>query len=345
MDLINFRNFIRVTEGYGLASLPAALVAVLTLTGACGKALNTSSLNDDSGYTSRNASAAEGQEISVGAFNMLRLGHGEKNFQRLAKVIDKAGYDVFAGLEVMTAEGANQLLEALRAETNIDWRLMLSASANGEGTYKEYNAFYYRAEAVEADIPTRAFCKTSEGVERTESACYARDNGGEYITFERDPFVGHFKVHGVPVTLISVHLIYGDSVERRQDEALSLREVMDDVRSKTPGSHVMAVGDFNLTVVHDDDAPEPEHSRYLEQSIPEEVFASGPKVDGLFDGPTTLGESSYDHILYYEELREALVPRSAKVVEDINVDDADQRALFKAEVSDHYAIRARFRIH
>lgn len=302
-----------------------------------------STLADDTGYTRRRTSAAEGQDIAIGAFNLLRLGHGEKNFARLAAVINKAKYDIFAATEIMTPEGAQDLLQALNEETGQNWQMTLSDQASGEGAYKEYFGFYYRADVVDESLPERAFCRSTQGVQRVKSSCFAKDNGDDAPHFERDPFVGHFKVHGVPVAMVGVHLIYGDSIARRQDETLALRDVMDKVREKTPGAHVFVLGDFNLTVVTDDDAPEPAFPRYNSEAMPEEVFTRGPEVDGIFDGPTTVGGSSYDHILYYEDLEGSLAPRSAKVVHDINTRDEAERAAFKAEVSDHYAITARFR--
>ena len=321
----------------------AAFLSLVILLGACGSHQETSELDAAStGYT-RKASGTAGQDIAVGSFNVLRLGQGpDKNIKRLAAVIDKAKYDVFAAVEIMTPEAADELLQALRLKTGRDWRLALSPTANGEGSYKEYNGFYYRAEAVKPSMPDTAFCNTTRGVEKTGNTCYARDTDGK---FERDPFVGHFTVHGVAVSLISVHLIYGDSVPRRQDEAMVLREVMDDVQKKTPNSNISVVGDFNLTVHNDDDAPAPLFSRYALQSMPDAVFSRGPLVNGLFDGRTTVGASSYDHILVYENMAGRLVSGSDKVVSDINMDNAAQRELFKAEVSDHYAVAARFKFH
>ena len=338
---MNWTNLLR------RGAITAVVLATASITGACAKNQNSAELKDNSnGYTERRGSAREGQDIAVGAFNLLRLGQGEKNMQRMASVIDKAKYDIFAATEIMKPEGAEELLEALRTETGHDWRMTLSAVPNGEGSYKEYNGFYYRAEAVKAELPSSAFCKTREGVDRIESSCFARDNGGEYIDFERDPFVGHFKIHGVSVSLISVHLIYGDSIERRQGEAETLREVMDDVHQKTPGSIVLTLGDFNLTVANYSEIPSNPSARDIREAIPEPVFTKGSNVSGLIDGPTTLGFSSYDHILLYSDLKSSLIPQSAKIVHDLrDISDADARALFKAEVSDHYAITARFKIH
>ena len=331
-------------ESPRFATLFSALIGVALLGGACGQRPETafSDLDQTSpGYT-RKASASNGQDIALGAFNVLRLGQGEKNIKRLAAVIDKAKYDVFAAVEIMKPEAADELLQALRTKTGRDWRLALSPSASGEGAYKEYNGFFYRAEAVKAEMPSAAYCRSNLGTENTGSTCFARDDDGK---FERDPFVGHFKVHGVSVALISVHLIYGETVKGRKDEAMVLRDVMDDVQKKTPGANVFLMGDFNLTVSSDDDAPEPLFTRYTLESMPKEVFSKGPLVNGLFDGITTLGSSSYDHILVYENMNGKLVPGTDKVVSDINEDNAAQRALFKAEVSDHYAVAARFKFH
>ena len=107
------------------------LLTTAALTAACQNSTNLSDLADESanGYTQRSDSDADGQDISIGSFNMLPLGSGSKNIGRLAAVIDKARYDIFAAQEIMNPDGAQELLQALRGATGHDWRMVLSASA------------------------------------------------------------------------------------------------------------------------------------------------------------------------------------------------------------------------
>ena len=287
--------------------------------------------------------------LSVGTFNFLRLGWADKDLNRVADLVAKAEFDVFGATEILEASAATEFLDVLRARTGEDWRLRVSRYANGESTYKEYFGFFYRGDRVAESRPEASFCASSDGVGRTGSACYARDPGGSSgPAFERDPFVGHFTAGGHEFTMINVHLVYGgttsEEILRRQNEMRALRRVMDSVRRQTPESKVLLVGDFNLTVVTDDDAPEPEESRWSREAMPPEVFSSSPRINGIVDEGTTIGNSSYDHILYYENSDWMLEPNSTKVVVDFNRRSDAERARFRAEVSDHYPIRATFNL-
>ena len=288
-------------------------------------------------------------EVTLGGFNLLRLGHGLKDFNRVADLIDRADFDIFGATEVMKLEAAEELLQILRARSGAPWQISTSTYANGESNYKEHFAFFWRSDRVQVSSSPQSFCSSPESEGRSDHTCYVSDPrlGGE-PSFERDPFVGHFKVGDMGLTLITVHLVYGgtsaEDVERRKSEMRALRASMDRVREMTPDHKIVTVGDFNLSIVSDDDAPEPEESRWVREAMPEEVFTTWPQVDGLIDHGTTIGNSSYDHILYYEDSIWSVVDESVKVVRDFEHRSAEERAKYKAEVSDHYPVAATFKL-
>lgn len=293
--------------------------------------------------------------VKIGEFNMMRLGQNgvEKNFDRLADIVKKGDFHLFAATEVMTEEGAEQVLAALKDRTGKPWQLLLSKTANGESGYKEYLAYYFRSDFVKAEAPTQNFCDTAEGKQQTSSACFAKDhysNDG-FADFDRDPFVGHFKVGPAYFSLVAVHLYYGDTgpeaTERRLGELKQLRKVMDRVRAATPDSDVIGMGDYNfaLPTFEFEEATDLSQGVSAESGnaeIPAEFFNAAPALAGLIDGPTTVGFSSYDHILYYQDNKHQPIAGTEKIVTDFNLSNFSARQDYKAEVSDHYAVGVDF---
>jgi len=288
-------------------------------------------------------------EITVGGFNLLRLGHGTKDLKRVADLVTKAEFDVFGATEVMKPETAEELMQELRPRSGAPRQIRIIPFASRESNYKEHFAFLWRSDRVKESTSPQVYCNSPESEGRSDNVCYAEDpRSGGVPAYERDPFVGHFKVGDMGLTLVSVHLVYGgtasEDIERRQQEMRALRSTMDRVRSLTPDHKIVTVGDFNLSVVSDDDSPEPEESRWLREAMPEEVFSTWPKIDGLVDHGTTIGNSSYDHILYYEDSVWSVVDGSVRVVHDFDVESDIERRMYKAEVSDHYPVAATFRL-
>jgi hypothetical protein len=332
--------------------IPTLALTLGLATAGCGARSSGDASETDA---SPNASAAALTSVKIGEFNMLRLGQNgvEKNLDRLADIIKKADFHIFAGTEIMTEEGAEEVLAALQERTGKPWKLLLSKTASGESAYKEYLGYYYRSDLVKAQAPTQNFCATSEGKQRIESACFAKDhydNDG-YADFDRDPFVGHFKVGSSYFSLVAVHLYYGDTgpeaTARRLGELAQLRKVMDRVRQSTPSSDVIGMGDYNfaLPTFEFEDATDANPSLSAAEAnaqMPPEFFNAAPALAGLIDGPTTVGFSSYDHILYYQDNQHQPIEGTEKIVTDFNLSNSAARQEYKAEVSDHYAIGVDF---
>lgn len=302
----------------------------------------------------------EKKSLTVGSFNLLHLGYGtKKNYPRMAQLIVDHGFDIFAGVEVMNPAGAQTLLQALRKASSSDWRLVLSAAPTGERRYKEYLAFYYRADRVHPLETAAQYCSREDlrGLDASPQSCFARDEHESGADFQRDPFVGHFAAGGHPLTLVAVHLMYGDqsasSIAKRQQESIALHREMDRMREATPEAEIVAVGDFNLqleeTVTM---APPPaiawasfwnfaaaeEFLLSAHALFPFELFQGGHALAGLVTGPTTVGVSSYDHLLVYQD-------HLSQWADAITIEGADRKdpaamALYKQEVSDHFPVQA-----
>src|SRR5690606_20341239 len=112
-------------------------------------------------------------------------------------------YDLFAAVEIMKEDAAEELLAELKRVTRKPWAMLLSKEPAGEYIYKEYFAFFYRQDRVTpAEVPGQ-FCSTSKARLAEASSCYADDlrldNGRP--DFEREPFIGHFEKEGHLITV------------------------------------------------------------------------------------------------------------------------------------------------
>jgi hypothetical protein len=304
------------------ARVLALTLITLPILPACGP--STASTPDASPPTAPPADAAT---LRVGTFNLLRFGHGEgKDLRRIASLIATGGFQVFAAVEVMRPEAPAELLPVLAEVTGHPWAATVSATATGESTYREYAAFFYRTDVAEPSLPAAAFCRTAEATDRSGSACFAKDHnaGTDAPDFQRDPFAAHFRIGGQKFVLIAVHVVFGDSISARRHELDGLRTVMERARASTPGADVVALGDFNLAL----------ESR-AGPAIGSEFFSGGAPLLGLIDTPTTLGTSSYDHVVYFEGNTHQHVAGSEVVVRDFDAKSDAAKADYKATVSDH----------
>lgn len=340
----------------GTIIISALAVSLGFATSGCGSKNQDDSSSETDSQATQSATVASTSALSslkIGEFNLMRLGQADgKNFERLATLVKKGDFHIFAGTEVMTEAGASDVLTALQEQTGKPWKLLLSKSASGESSYKEYLAYFYRSDLVKAQAPAANFCATSEGQQQIESACFAKDRrtGGQ-ADFDRDPFVAHFKVGAADFSLVAVHLYYGstnaEATARRLGELKNLRKVMDRVKEATPSSDVIALGDFNFALPTFEFEASTELNPALSAEsnnakMPAEFFSAEPTLVGLIDGPTTVGFSSYDHFLYFQDNKHVPLEGTEKIVSDFDLTDSSARAEYKTEVSDHYAIGVDF---
>lgn len=288
------------------------------------------------------------KNLRVGTFNMLRFGHGQKDDRRLAKLIVQSKFHIFSGIEIMKEEAAYQLRDELRDLTGKKWELSLSKYASGETSYKEYLGFYYRADLIKPVSSAEGFCATDKADAQTDNGCFVVDSGSaDAPMFDRDPYVGQFIINGHRFALAAVHLVWGGtdalSVQRRQGELKDLKKSLADM-GKSSGYNVMALGDFNLAIAPEIAGAGEVSAQATTHKMPAEFFSAAPAVTGLITGPTTVGLSNYDHVIYLEKNDVKHVQGSPEIITDFDLDDVDEKALFKKDVSDHFPAGAIFSI-
>lgn len=286
------------------------------------------------------------KNLRFGTFNMLRLGHGEKDDERLAKLIIKSKFHIFSGVEIMRSDAAFELRDTLRKLTGKKWELSLSKTASGETSYKEFLGFYYRSDLIKPVSSAEGFCATSKAVDQTENGCFVVDKGTDGVpSFDRDPYVAQFTIKDRKFALGAVHLVWGgsdsESVQRRQGELRDLKKTISSMGA-VDGYNVMILGDFNLSIAKEMAGAGEVSAQGSSPKMPAEFFSAAPAVTGLITGPTTVGLSNYDHILYLNKNEVKHVPGSPEIITDFDIGDADEKALFKKDVSDHFPSGATF---
>lgn len=162
----------------------------------------------------------------VASWNLKHLGWN--NGKDLSAVADVASrFDLIALQEVMNLEALQDLERVIEADTGEPWSIMAS-DAIGRGSYRELYAFLWR-----------------------DAEFIAADSGLVYIdrqdVFSREPFSARFQTNdGYEFILASTHLIYGDSVEVRKEEARALADYQAWLADSFSGIDVYLAGDFNL---------------------------------------------------------------------------------------------------
>jgi len=269
---------------------------------------------------------------------MLRLGHGNtKDFDRIAKILALADFDILSAQEIMTKEGAYDVLDSLNSQGNENWEILLSDRATGETSYKEFFAYYYKSDKVLPKTRGNLFCTGGKAYAYEEGGCFAKDFRREegIPDFSRDPYVSQFLVNNSEIAIVSNHMHYGSSssmdIAIRQKEMVNLKKVMNSIKEASPTATVTALGDFNLKLPVQPGTTGPEE-------VPAEFFEENGRVTGLIDSATTLGNSSYDHFFFYEDANCIPEIHSAKVYETESVSTENLKTAFKKEVSDHLPI-------
>ena len=171
--------------------------------------------------------------LSVGSWNVKRLGHGNKDYQSLALV---AGlFDLIALQEVMKPEAVVNLVGVLERTTGDDWDY-ISSHLIGRGSYKEAYSYVFRTKKVELD----------GGMGR--AAVYLDKDD----IFAREPFSVVFKdlSTGDRFVMASVHILWGKGVTDRLPEIQFLDDYWLWLESVYEGMPIVLVGDFNLPPDH-----------------------------------------------------------------------------------------------
>ena len=101
--------------------------------------------------------------------------------------------------------------------------------------------------------------------------------------FIREPFFAKFKAGNFDFYVISIHIIWGDSISERRAEALLLDDVYLSVQNLNDENDILLMGDFNLS---------PDDKGFVELlEISDMVYVNGKL-------PTSIKDRLYDNIWF-----------------------------------------------
>jgi len=239
-------------------------------------------------------------ELVIATWNVRFLSNGSRDDAELAVIAGlMSQFDLIAVQELRDAEVMPRLLAFL---PGYDARI---SNKTGRGQYERY-AYVYRTSSVEP----------------LGDAYLVADPADIFI---REPFVAHFRAGNFDLTLITVHVLYGDSVTARRAEISRLDDVMKAVDAANGAENdVILLGDFNVS------SADPAW----------EMAGVRPLVPAVC--PTTIFESSsYDNMWWASEATKEADGAWGIVAFDDFVFQGDDKAASLA-VSDHRPVWAGF---
>lgn len=241
-------------------------------------------------------------EVRVASWNIRMLSDRSRNDAEIAKIADQIGrYDLVAVQESRDT----RVLERIRTKLGGKWTFVASDPV-GRGSVTELYAFFWNAARVrEVGEP---------GI-----------LGDPDDRFIREPYAATFAAGEFDFTLLTIHLLYGDSEKERRPELRALDDAVAAVqRANGAEDDVMLLGDFNFPP--DDEGWE----------------LSGWRA--LFQPPqkTTVGSVSlYDNIWFDPSKTTEFAGKQGVVAFDQTM--YGDLASAKRELSDHRPVWAAFR--
>jgi endonuclease/exonuclease/phosphatase family metal-dependent hydrolase len=244
--------------------LMVALAFSILSCGSC-QAGTTGSGSVDGGTTLSN-------KILVGSFNLQVFGvtkAGKPDVMAiLAQVIRH--YDIIAVQEIRDAGGTS--IDALKAAVNSTGAIYEYEIGPrlGRTSSKEQYAFFYNTATIEAS-----------------SGAYTFNEGG-VDTFEREPFIAHFKAKAgaFDFTLVDIHTKPGDATA----EISFLPNVISEARTLTAEADVICLGDFNAD------------GSYFDEGTYTSIFPSSTfdwLIGNSLDTTEAASSNTYDRIVTY----------------------------------------------
>ena len=179
---------------------------------------------DNGSPPSDDGSPSPTDRISLATWNIRILSDGSRDDAELAviaSILDR--YDLIAVQEVRDTVVLDRLLALLPASA-----FAYLASPEVGTTQTELYAYFYRPELV-----------TPLGT------AYVYNDGSD--KFIREPFIAHFRAGLFDFTLVTIHVIFGDSISDRRAEVALLDDVLAHLDENNAGENdVILLGDFNL---------------------------------------------------------------------------------------------------
>ncbi|MFP4551731.1 MAG: endonuclease/exonuclease/phosphatase family protein [Spirochaetales bacterium] len=167
-------------------------------------------------------SFATNAEVSIATWNVRMLSTASRTDEELAVIAEiVARYDVVAVQEARDQEVLDRLLAFLPGYSYV------VSKPVGRGVSERY-AFFYRVGAVEL-LGTPFVISDPDDL------------------FIREPYVASFRAGAFDFTLVTVHVIYGDSKTQRRAEVSLLDDIVEAVNwANGSEEDVLLLGDFNL---------------------------------------------------------------------------------------------------
>jgi endonuclease/exonuclease/phosphatase family metal-dependent hydrolase len=251
-------------------------------------------------------------KILVGSFNLQVFGVTKSGKSAVMAILAQIirHYDVIAVQEIRDAGGTSvaALKNAVNA-TGVSYDYEIGPRL-GRTSSKEQYAFFYNTATIEASPGAYTF------------------NEGSVDTFEREPFIAHFKAKaGVfDFTLVDIHT----KPENATAEISFLPNVISEARSHTAEADVICLGDFNAD------------GAYFNESGYSSIFALGTYdwlIGNNLDTTEATSSNTYDRIVTYRESDEDFDGIAGVYRYDQTV---SMGSVTPDQVSDHYPVYAEF---
>ncbi|XP_026996561.1 deoxyribonuclease 1 like 4, tandem duplicate 2 [Tachysurus fulvidraco] len=257
--------------------------------------------------------------MKIASFNIRRLGLSKLSDENVVKYLIKivSRYSIIVILEVVDKKGKAmaQFLETLNstgANKKHPYSMEMSSSL-GRAQYKEQFACLYRPDQVHL----------------TETYQYEDNQEGDEDAFAREPFILRFRLHDKMIddlVLIPVHTKPKDS-EKEIDE---LYDVCMTVTKKWNTNNIMIMGDFNADGAY---VSKKKMKKIRIRTDPDFHWLIGDNVDTT---ASLSNDYSYDRIVVYKDMLNAVVPKSAKPFNYHQTYKLTEEMALK--ISDHYPV-------
>jgi endonuclease/exonuclease/phosphatase family metal-dependent hydrolase len=221
----------------------------------------------------------------------------------IAEIISR--FDVVAIQEVKSETTAlRQVYQALGE----DWSLILTDVTEGQLGNQERMAFLFDTRRVQLSGLACEIVIPPEHLARTEADRLTRQ-------FARTPYAVGFRTLGHTITLVELHIIWGDSAEERERELKAIADWLAGwSRDKNAWDHnLITLGDFNIDR---NDGPFFKAFTSTGLFIPPDLRLVQRSI---FDGPHKEDLVTYDQIAWFEGVKSAR-PLSLKYVKGGNFD-------------------------
>ena len=244
--------------------------------------------------------------LSIATFNIRIFSNNSRDESELYQICNLLKeFDFIAIQEVRDTVILDRTVLMLKNQFNLDYKYLASPKTGRK--VKEIYAFLYRTDKVE-------YLEESYTV------------SDEQDLFIREPFFAKFKAGNFDFYVISIHIIWGDSIAERRAEALLLDDVYLSVQNMNDENDILLMGDFNLG---------PDDKGFLELLDISDIMYVNEKI------PTSIKDRLYDNIFFQSNYTSEFTGKYGVMkFDEQQFDNDDKKASLM--VSDHRPLWAEF---